>query len=131
MRLLFVLAVAGLTFAGAGCGEKNTVTGSGGKQLTVTGPAETTIKQGGEAKVTVKVTTKGFDENVPLTFSGLPEGVTVVDATPMIAKGAKEATFTLKADPTAPLKTGQKVQVTAKAAGMTDTVNFTLNVKEK
>ena len=132
MRPLALLLGAGLLVCALGCGKTNEVTGEGGKKLKLTVPAtSTTVKQGEEAKVTIKATREKFDDAVNLKFSQLPEGVKVVESDTKIPKGGKEATFTLKADEKAKVEEGQKVIVKAESDGLSAQEEFTVNVKEK
>jgi hypothetical protein len=131
MRPLALVLGAGLLVCMLGCGKTNEVTGEGGKKLKLTVPAvATTVKQGEEAKVTIKVTKEKFDDDVTLKFKDLPDGVKVVESDTKVPKGGKEATFTLKADSKAKIEDGQKVAVTAEGGGMKAQEEFTVNVKE-
>jgi hypothetical protein len=131
MRQLALVLGAGLLVGVLGCGKTNEVTGEGGKKLKLTVPAmATTVKQGEEAKLTIKVTKEKFDDNVTLKFKDLPQGVKIVEPDTKIPKGGKEATITLKADSKAKVEEGQKVAVVAEAAGMKAQEEFTVNVKE-
>jgi len=90
------------------------------------------VRQGETAQFTVKVEERGFDDVVNLTFSQLPEGVTITNPNPRIDKGGKEATFTFAAAPDAKIESGQKVKVAANGGGMTaGPEEFTVNVKAK
>jgi hypothetical protein len=132
MRWLSLLVVAGLMVIGSGCGEtKTTSSKSGDKKLTLTGPGETNITQGETAAIKINVSRKGFEDDVKLKFSDLPEGVKIEDSDTKIPKGSDDVTLHLKADAKAPVKTGVKSKVTASAAGLTETAEFTVNVKEK
>ena len=132
MRWLSLLVVAGLLVVGSGCGEtKTTSSKSGDKKLTLTGPSTTNITQGETAEIKVKVTRKGFDDDVTLKFSDLPEGVKVEESGTKVPKGSDDVTLHLKADEKAPVKSDVKSKVTASAAGLSETAEFTVNVKEK
>jgi hypothetical protein len=130
-QLSLVLGAATLAFV-LGCGKSNEVTGEAGKKLKVTVPATaTTVKQGEETKVTIKVTKDKFDDDVTLHFKQLPEGVKVVDSDMKVPKGGKEVTVTLKADDKAKPEKGQKVVVQAEGGGLKTQEELTLNVQEK
>jgi hypothetical protein len=111
LRKLLALssAVAMLAFA-AGCqdkGTKKTEAGTGRisgvvtidkPSLELSPPADVTIKPGGEATVTFKVTRKNTSDELTAKFSGLPDGVKVKEADTAIPGGKEEGKFTLVAD---------------------------------
>lgn len=132
MKRLAYVMVAGLLVGGIGCsGPTTNVKGPGGKELSLTAPGDTTVRQGNTAKITVKVDRDRFNDEIRLNFSQLPEGVSVQEDNRTIEKGAREATFTLKADDKAPLKEGHRAQVSASAGDMkAGPLEFTINVKE-
>jgi hypothetical protein len=74
--------------------------------------ADVTLKRGGEATVTVKVTRRNVNAELTVTFRDLPEGVAVKDVDPKIEKGAKSAKFTLIADKELAKHASQVVKVT-------------------
>lgn len=128
-----VAFAAALSIGGVGCAKKEQASGKGegGKELTLTAPGNTDIKQGESIKVTVKVSRKGFDDPVDVTFSDLPKGVTVADADKSIPKDKDSADFNLKAaDDAAPIE-NHTVKVTAKGGGASPEATFKLTVKEK
>jgi hypothetical protein len=114
--------------------EKRTETASHGDQtFTLSVPTfGTTFKQG-EAK-TIKIGThrgKNFAEDVTLHFSGLPKGVTIEPADPMIRASDKEATVTVKAADDAPLG-DFTVKVIGHPTTGTDAVNeFKISIRKK
>lgn len=58
----------------------------------------TTVKQGETKVVTIGVArSKNFDQDVTLMFEGMPEGVTIVPAEPMIKHGEKEVKLNISA----------------------------------
>jgi hypothetical protein len=134
MRWLSLLVVAGLMVVGSGCGEtKKTSSPSGDKELKVTGPSTTNIKQGEREEIKVKVTRKGFEDDVTLKFSDLPDGVKLEEADPKIPKGTNDVTLHLKAADKAPVKSDVVAKVTASSPALKEpvTVEFKVNVKEK
>jgi len=105
-------------------------TGGTDKKLTLTAPSNVTVKQGETASVKVDITRDKFNDPVSLKFSGLPEGVHVVENDLIISKDATGAKLTLKADPDAKIEEGQKVTVTASGGGVTQAATFQVNVKK-
>jgi len=94
----------------AGCGSTTTTTGPGTnsakktssgapapKVLKLTASDTQTVKQGDTDKIQVSVNRDNFDEAVSLGFEDLPKGVTLVENNPVIAKGDKMMSLTLKA----------------------------------
>jgi hypothetical protein len=77
-------------------------------------PADVTLKPGGEATVTVEVNRKNFDEELAVTFSGLPKGVAVKGADLKIKKGASSGKFRLRADKERVKNGDQVVKVTVR-----------------
>jgi len=92
----------------------------GAKSISVTGPKDAIeAKQGETTKVTLDLTRTGFDEDVDVTFSDLPAGVTVKEKETKIAKGSKNVTVTL--DVAKDAKEGSHtVKYTAKGGGAKD-----------
>jgi hypothetical protein len=133
MKWMTLVVVVGLTAALVGCsGQSGTVTGPGGKKLTLKTPTDTTLKQGDTRYVTVSITKTKFDEPVTVTLSDLPAGVTADETKKTIEKGQDSVKFTLKAANDAKPEKGQKVKVTAKSSDMSEgPLEFTLNVTEK
>jgi hypothetical protein len=132
MKWMTLVVCLGLVVGLVGCGEKGTVTGSGGKKLTLTAPAATTVKQGDSKDVTVTIKRTKFDEPVTVTLSDLPKGVTADESKKTIEKGQDSVKFTLTAADNANPEKGHKVKVTAKASDMTEgPLEFTLNVVKK
>jgi hypothetical protein len=114
--------------------EKRTETANRGDQtFTLSVPTfSTTLKQG-EAKE-MKIGThrgKNFAEDVALHFTGLPKGVTIEPANPMIRASDKDASVTVKAADDAPLG-----DFTVKAVGHpttgADAINeFKISIRKK
>jgi hypothetical protein len=132
MKWMTLVAVVGLVFGVIGCGETGKVKGTGGKELKVTAPSNTTIKQGDSKEVSVTIKRTGFEDPVDVEISDLPRGVTA-DATKKTAeKGSNSVKFTLKADDDANPEDGHKAKVSARALDMKEgPLEFTLNVKKK
>jgi uncharacterized membrane protein len=132
MKWMTIVAVAGLVFGLAGCGETGKVKGPGGKELKLTAPGDTTIKQGDSKDVTVTIKRTKFDDPVDVAIADLPKGVSADADKKTVEKGASTVKFTLKADDDANPEDGHKVKVSAKAADMKEgPLEFTLNVKKK
>jgi hypothetical protein len=127
----FALIVAVSTM-GVGCkkaANNNTTTTGGDGKYTLTKPDDVTIKQGEKKDVTVKVERKGdFKDEVKLTISDLPDGVKAEKSEVTVAKDAKEATFTLKADDAA--KEGDGTPKIKGSPGDA-TISFKVSVKKK
>jgi hypothetical protein len=132
MKWLTFVAVAGLVFGLAGCGETGKVKGPGGKELTVTAPAPVTIKQGDTADVTVSARRTKFDDPVDVEVSDLPKGVSADATKKTIEKGATSVKFTLTAANDANPEDGHKAKVIAKALDMKEgPLEFTVSIKKK
>jgi uncharacterized membrane protein len=126
------LLTVALLLCGTGCSrEKKTTEGEGGKKLSVKGPSDTSIKQGETATINVDITREKFNDPVELKFSGLPDGVSVMENDRTISKDATSAKLTLKATPDAKPVDDHKVTVTASGGGMTQDVTFKVAVKKK
>ena len=82
-----LLAVA-LLVGSPGCkgGSKKTAEGEGGKKLTVKAPADTSVKQGETTMINVDITREKFNDPVDLKFSGLPDGVIIMEKDLAISK---------------------------------------------
>jgi uncharacterized membrane protein len=66
----------------------------------------TDIKQGESKVVTISINRgKNFDQDVTLSFENTPKGLSVDPARPVLKKGEKEVTFTIKAADDAALGT--------------------------
>jgi hypothetical protein len=121
----------GTTTPTGGTGGTTTTTtpedpGKGGdkkKELTVTADP-VTVKAGDKADVMVKITRKNVDDKVEITFSKLPEGVTVKDGS--VEKN--DGKFTLEAKADAKAVKDHKATVTAKGGGAEASSDFMITV---
>jgi regulation of enolase protein 1 (concanavalin A-like superfamily) len=130
-----MVALAALVVGLAGCKtdptNKGTVKGTGGKELSLTPPSDTTVKAGTETeKIAVRVGRTQFDEDVTISFDQLPTGVSIKEDDLKIAKGATSREFTVAVKADAPEVSGQAVKVTAKSGDMSVTREFKMNVKK-
>jgi hypothetical protein len=92
----------------------------------------TKVKQGASEVVTIDISRgKNFDEEVTLSFSGLPDHVTVDPKEPVIKQGGDNAKVTFKVgDDASP--TDHTITVTGKPTkGEKATTTFTLTVQKK
>jgi hypothetical protein len=94
-------------------------------------PADVTIKQGGEATITVKLARMNFDDEVALEVSDLPKGVAVKDKDLKVKKGATSAKITLLAEADADATEGHDVTVTGKSGELEARARLKLTVKAK
>jgi hypothetical protein len=114
--------------------EKRTETASRGDQtFTLSVPTfSTTLKQGEAKEIKIGIHRgKNFAEDVALHFTGLPKGVTMEPANPMIRASDKDAAVKVKAADDAPLG-----DFTVKAVGHpttgTDAINeFKISIRKK
>ncbi len=100
------------------------------KKLTVKAPANTSVKQGETAPITIAITRDKFNDPVVLTFDGLPEGVSIMEDDRTLSKDATSAKLTLKAAADAKVVDDHKVTVTASGGGMTQEATFKVTVKK-
>jgi hypothetical protein len=128
-KLVCFVAVVALTVGGC---AKTTVTGPGGKKLTLTRPTDQTIRQGETDEVKIMINRDNFRDAVTVKFENLPKGVQVADADKKIGAEDSSATFTLKADDTAEAVDKHKVNVVVEGPdGMKATESFNLTVRPK
>jgi hypothetical protein len=97
MKWMSLVIAAGLFLGTIGCGEKTTVTTKDGGKFSITAPTSKSLKPGESTEVTVNATRTNMDEDITVTFSNLPEGVTVDKKTQKIEKGKDKADFVLMA----------------------------------
>jgi hypothetical protein len=111
MKSLFVGLMVTTVMALTGCNQ-GTPGGPGATERTANKPVfgqaddtfnldvpqmSTKLKQGETKDVSISVARgKNFEEVVTLTFSGVPKGVTLDPASPVIRRGDKEAKIALK-----------------------------------
>ena len=111
-RLMATLIMAAL-LAAIGCDRGGTAGGPGAKEKDrgphVTQPEDsfklsppvmaTSVKQGERTDVKIGISRgKNFDQDVALTFSNVPKGVTINPAHPVLKASEKEETVTVEAD---------------------------------
>lgn len=126
----FALAIASLALAG--CAKDATVEGKGHEKLSLDDPSDVTIERGGTAKIDIDISRKDLAGDVAISFSKLPAGVDVVDASNKIVGTGTEATYTLRASPTADLVEKSVATVTATGpGGIAVTQSFDVTVKDK
>jgi uncharacterized membrane protein len=127
------LLTVALLSGGVGCttkGEKKSAEGEGGKKLTVQSPADASLKPGETTTINVDITREKFNDAVALKFTGLPDGVSIMENNMTISKDANTAKLTLKADADAKPVDDHKVTVTASGGGMTPEATFKVSVKK-
>lgn len=92
----------------------------------------THLKQGEAVTRTISLSRgKNFDEDVNLTFSGLPQGVTMEPMSPVIRHGDSEIKVTLQAAEDAALGDFTIKVIGHPAQGADSTSDFKLTVDEK
>jgi hypothetical protein len=131
LMTLTIVGLVGLTLT-VGCRKTTTVEGTGGKKLSVTKPSSLTIKQGATEQVKITISRTNFTDPVDVKFEKLPPGVTVVEKTTQIVPSDTSATFTFKADDTAPVVTNHDATVSVTGPGdlkSTETFPITINKK--
>lgn len=122
---------AALLLSGTGCTrETKTVEGEAGKKLTVKAPSDTSVTAGDTAEINVSITREKFNDPVTLNFTGLPDGVTVMESDRNITKDSSSARFTLKADVDARPVEDHRATVTASGGGLTQEATFLVTVKK-
>jgi hypothetical protein len=124
------LLTVALLVDGTGCnkGVKTTTEGEGGKKLSVKAPGNTSVKPGETATINVDITREKFNDPVELKFTGLPEGVSIMENDLTISKDVSSAKLTLKATADAKPVDDQKVTVTASGGGMQLDATFKVTV---
>ena len=114
--------------------EKRTETASRGDQtFTLSVPTfSTTLKQGEAKEIKIGIHRgKNFAEDVALHFTGLPKGVTIEPANPMIRASDKDAAVTVKAADDAPLG-DFTVKVVGHPTTGADAINeFKISIRKK
>ena len=127
------LLTASLLAGVVGCPytPRSTEESKGGKKLTLKGPADASLKPGETVTINVDITRDKFNDPVELKFTGLPEGVTMVENDRTISKDASSSKLTLQAAADAKAVDDHKVTVTASGGGMTQEATFKVTVKKK
>ena len=92
-----------------------------------------TLKQGEEKSETIKITRgKNFTEDVSLKFEGMPKGVTLDPAAPMLKKSETEVKVTIKAAADAALGSSEVKVIGHPSKGPDDSSNkITVKVEKK
>jgi len=111
MRWTSLLLAAVVAVGLVGCGDTKTDT----KKLSVSAPNSVELKPGESKKAKFTVSRTGFDDDVKLTFEGLPDGVTVEEKSPVVKKAEKDIEVTFKAADSA--ATIEKKDATVKVSG--------------
>jgi uncharacterized membrane protein len=133
----FSFVVTGLLAAAllgvAGCPNPNrqqTTAEGGDKKLMLKAPADTSVKPGETATINVDIARTKFSDPVELKFTGLPEGVSIVESDMTLAKDVTSAKLTLKAAADAKAVDDHKVTVTASGGGLKPEATFKVTVKK-
>jgi hypothetical protein len=115
IAILTLLLAAGAALIGCeGDPEESTVQDEQGGALTLERPDDVTIEAGGEpVAINVVIVRDELEGPVSIDFSGLPEGVSVVDPDKSII--GDEAMFRLRADADAAAVDAHMVTITARA----------------
>ena len=108
---ILCLAIVSLLLPLSACDQEATVQGPANSAVTLKKPSAVTLKRGDAAEVKVQIERQNVTEPVAITFSNLPEGVTVVDSGKNIS--GDEGTFVIKADETGALVHDHHADVTA------------------
>ena len=92
-----------------------------------------TLKQGEEKSETIKITRgNNFTEDVALKFEGMPTGVTVDPAAPMLKKSETEVKVTIKAAADAAVGSSNVTVIGHPSKGPDDSTNkMTVKVEKK
>jgi len=123
ITLSFLCALAACT---------STVKGPNDTSLTLVRPSDQSMSQGDTNQVSIMIRRANFEKDVPIKFSGLPSGVSIVEKDRIIPSGDAMRTFTLYADTDAKIVADQEVLVTVEGpGGIKATETFKLSVKEK
>src|SRR5579859_4547898 len=86
------LLAAAFLVGGTGClnKEKKSAVGEGGKKLSVNSPGDTSVKPGETATINVDITREKFNDPVELRFTGLPDGVSIMENDLTISKDVRQ-----------------------------------------
>jgi len=129
MKWMSLVVAAALAVGLVGCGGSNTAQTDDGK-LTVTKPSDTTLKVGEDKTITVGIKRPDTAEDVTVSLSNLPSGVSVDKNDLKVAKGGTKAEFILKADKDAKEVENHVVTVASKYKDTTAKEEFKLSVKK-
>ena len=128
MKNLAIVSLTSLLVFGA-C-SKAEARGVNGRKLGLVAPSNQTLTQGATNNVAIKIDRGGFEGPVSIEFSQLPSGVTVANAGPILANDElKDYTLAIAND--APVTSGHRVTVTAKAGEMRVEQTFAVDVKAR
>jgi uncharacterized membrane protein len=111
--------------------KKSDTTSDGEKKLSLKPPGDASVNQGDTATIKVAIVRDKFNDPVVLKFTGLPEGVSIMEKDLTISKDADSAKLTLKANVDAKTVDDQKVTVTATGGSLTQEGTFKVSVKKK
>lgn len=128
-RLLKILPAILVVAVVAACATSK-VDGPGGTSLTLVRPSNQALEPGETNEISIAVVRSNFRGAVPISFSGLPRGVRVVETDLYIAADDSIRTFTLYADPGAAPAVDQVVHVRAEGPdGIATTETFLVTVQ--
>jgi len=139
MKWMSLALVMALTVGLLGCGDSAS---SGNKKVTITAPNTVELKPGEKKNFAFTIKREGFDEDVKLSFKGLPEGVKADGPTvkkgdtkyevPFEAgekEGETKYDILFKASETAAVTDKKEATVKGEATGLkTDPVKFNVKV---
>jgi hypothetical protein len=100
-------------------------------KLTLKTPSDVSLKQGDSAPVTIHIARDKFNDPVQLKFTGLPEGVSILENDTTISQDAHSAKLTLKATNGAKVVDDQPVMVFATGGGLMQDTMFKISVKKR
>jgi hypothetical protein len=104
-----------------------TVHGPEGQKMKITSPKEFSINQGESKTLEIGIDRTGFSDPVELSLSGLPEGVTVDNASKTVE--TTKATFVVSAANDAPIVTSPVKLISTGPHGMEATQYIDFNVE--
>jgi uncharacterized membrane protein len=91
----------------------------------------TTVKQGEDKNVTISISRgKNFDQDVKLSLSGMPKGVSTSPLSPVIKHGDKDVTISIKAAPEAALGEHTITVTATPTTGEPTSGEFKIDVKK-
>jgi hypothetical protein len=124
-QIFSAIAIAALA---TGC-QSTTAKGPGNVRLTIMKPADQALRPGEINQVSIVVLREGFQSDVQLSFSGLPDGVVVLESDRRFTGNDIMLTYTLHASNDAPEVRKAPVLVTATGPdGLTATEKFHVTV---